>query len=56
MYEIKSRSLRSQKVVGIEKVDISNLQDLVRLVLISEECRNLKVVIDGIEFTRNINH
>ena len=51
MYEIKSRSLRSQNVVGIEKVDIWNLQDLLRVVLIL-----LKVVIDVVELTRNINH
>ena len=51
MYEIKSRSLRSQNVVGIEKVYIWNLQDLLRVVLIL-----LKVVIDVVELTRNINH
>ena len=46
IYEIKSRRLRSQKVVGTEKVDIGNLEDLPRVVFIDEECRNLKVVIE----------
>ena len=55
-YEIKSRRLRSQKVVGTEKVDIWSLEDLLRVVFINEECRNLKVVIAGGELTRNINH
>ena len=45
-YEIKSRRLRSQKVVGTEKVDIGNLEDLLRVVLIDEECGNLKVDIE----------
>ena len=55
-YEIKSRRLRSQKVVGTEKVDIWSLEDLLRVVFIDEECRNLKVVIAGGELTRNIKH
>ena len=33
--------------------DIGNLEDL--LVLINEECGDPKVVVDGGEFTRNIN-
>ena len=55
-YEIKSRRLRSQKVVGTEKVDTWSLEDLLRVVFIDEECRNLKVVIAGGELTRNIKH
>ena len=55
-YEIKSRRLRSQKVVGTEKVDIWSLEDLLRVVFIDEGCRNLKVVIAGGELTRNIKH
>ena len=55
-YEIKSRRLRSQKVVGTEKVDIWSLEDLLRVKFIDEECRNLKVVIAGGELTRNIKH
>ena len=46
IYEIKSRRLRSQKVVGTEKVDIGNLEDLLRVVFIDEECGNHKVVIE----------
>ena len=38
--------LRRQKVVGTEKVDIGNLEDLLRVVFIDEECGNLKVVIE----------
>ena len=45
IYEIKSRRLRSQKVVSTEKVDIGNLEDLLGVVFIDEECGNLKVVI-----------
>ena len=56
IYEIKSGRLHSQKVVGTEKVDIWSLEDLLRVVFINEECRNLKVVIAGGELTRNINH
>ena len=56
MYEIKPRRLRSQKVViGIEIDDIGSFEDLLRVVLINEECGNLKVVIDGGKLTRNIN-
>ena len=39
IYEIKSRRLRSQKV------DIGNLEDLLRVVFNDEECGNLKVVL-----------
>ena len=56
IYEIKSWRLRLQKVVGTEKVDIWSLEDLLRVVFINEERRNLKVVIAGGELTRNINH
>ena len=34
---------------------IVNLEDLLRLVLINEECGNPKVVVDGGELTGNIN-
>ena len=39
----------------INKDDIVNLKDLLRLVLINEECWNPKVVVDGGDLTRNIN-
>ena len=61
MCEIKSRTPRLQKVVvfegdkGIDKADIGNLEDLLRVVLINESCGNLKGVIDGGQLTRNIN-
>ena len=37
----------------IDKDDIGNLEDLPRFVFIDEECRNLKIVTDGGELTRN---
>ena len=46
IYKIKWRRLSSKKVVGTEKVDIGNLEDLLRVVFIDEECGNLKVVIE----------
>ena len=41
-------------IEGIDKDDIGNLVDLLRLVLINEECGNPKVFVDGGELTRNI--
>ena len=35
--------------------DIGNLEDLLRIVIIHEECSNLKVFVDSGELTRNIN-
>ena len=62
MYEIKSRRLRSLKVVivgeklhGFDTDDIRNLEDLPRVAFIDEECGNLKVVIGDRELTKNIN-
>ena len=40
---------------GIDIDDIGNLQDLLRIVFINEECGNLKVFVGVGEFTRNIN-
>ena len=53
----------SEKVViveeelnGVDIDDIENLENLPRFLLIMhEECGNLKLVIDGGELTRNIN-
>ena len=47
----------SDKFVMVEEVldDIGNLVDLPRLIFIYEACGNLKVVVDGGEFTRNNN-
>ena len=40
----------------IDDIDgIGNLEDLLRKVIIHEECGNLKVLVDGRELTRNIN-
>ena len=53
MYKIKSPRLRSQKVViGIDVDDIENLEDLLTVVFINEECENLKVVVESF---RSIN-
>ena len=55
MDEIKSQRLRSQKVpIGIEIDDIGNLEDLLRVVWIDEECQNLKIVNGSGELTTNI--
>ena len=35
--------------------DIGNLEDLLRIVIIHEECGNLKTFVDGGELIRNIN-
>ena len=35
--------------------DIRNLESFLRIVFILEECRNLKVSVDGRKPTRNIN-
>ena len=40
--------------VANDIVDIGNLVDLLRTVIIHEECGNLKVFVDSEEFTRNI--
>ena len=48
--------LCSQKVViGVDKDDIGNLEELLKVMFIDEKCGNLKVVIEGGELTRNIN-
>ena len=47
--------LVEEELDGIDRDDIVNLEDLLRLVLINEECANPKVVVNGEELTRNIN-
>ena len=44
-----------KKLNGIDIDDIVNLEDLLRIVLIHEECGDLKVFVDGGELTGNIN-
>ena len=44
IYEIKSWRLRSRKVVGTEKIDIGNLENLLRALFIDEGCGNLNTV------------
>ena len=44
-----------EELDGIDKVDIGNFLNLLRLVLINKECWNPKVVIDCVEIARNIN-
>ena len=39
----------------IDVDDIGEIEDLLRVVFINEECGNLKVFVDGGELTRNIN-
>ena len=47
--------LVEEELDGIDRDDIVNLEDLLRLVLINEEYGNPKVFIDGGELTGNIN-
>ena len=42
-----------EELDGIDIDDIRNLLDLPGLMFIDEECGNLKVVLDGGEYTRN---
>ena len=44
-----------EEVDGIDTDDIENLEDLLRMVFIHEECENLEVFVDGGELTGNIN-
>ena len=44
-----------EELDGLDINDIANLVDLPRLMFIDEECRNLKVVVDELDLTRNID-
>ena len=44
-----------EELDDIDIDDIENLEDLLRIVFINEECGNLKVFVDGGELTKNIN-
>ena len=44
-----------EELENIDRDGNGNLEDLLRLVLINEECWNPKVVVDGGELARNIN-
>ena len=44
-----------EELDGIDIYDIGNLEDLLRIVLIHEECGNLQVIVDGGDLTRNVN-
>ena len=43
-----------EELDGIDRNDIGNLEYLLRLVLINEECGNPRVVVDSGELPRNI--
>ena len=45
----------NEELDGINIDDIGNLEDLLRIVFIHEECGNLKIFVDGGELTTNIN-
>ena len=47
--------LVKEELDGTDIDDIGNLEDLLRIVFIHEECGNLKVFDDGGELTGNIN-
>ena len=44
-----------EQLDGIDRDGTGNLEDLLKLVLINEDCWNPKVVVDGGEVARNIN-
>ena len=44
-----------EELDNIDLDDIENLEDLLRIVFIHEECGNLKVFVDSGELTKNIN-
>ena len=44
-----------EELDGIDIDDIGNLEDLLRIVFIHEECENLKVFVDSGELIENIN-
>ena len=44
-----------EELDGLDINDTANLVDLPRLMFIDEECRNLKVVVDELDLTRNID-
>ena len=44
-----------EELDGIDIDDIGNVEDLLRIAFIHEECGNLKVFVDGWELIRNIN-
>ena len=44
-----------EELEGIDVDDIGNLEDLLKIVFIHEECGNLKVFVDGGELTGNID-
>ena len=46
---------KNRTLDGVDIDDNGNLEVLPRLVLIEEECRNLKVVVGNEKFTGNIN-
>ena len=52
---IVKEELDSIDIDDIDIDDIRNLESFLRIVFILEECRNLKVFVDGGEPTGNIN-
>ena len=44
-----------EELDGIDIDDFGNLEDLIRIVFIHEQCGNLKLFVDGGEVTRNFN-
>ena len=56
--QLKSTTFRknvTEELNGFDIEDIGNLEDLLRIMFIHEECGNLKVLVGGGEFTRHIN-
>ena len=52
----KKKNLKiKEELDGIDIDDIGNLDDLLRTVLLHEECGNLKAFVGNGDLTRNIN-
>ena len=45
--------IAKEELDSIDKDDIGNIEDLLKIVFIHEECGNLKVFVDGGELTGN---
>ena len=45
----------TEELDGIDIDDTGNLEDLLRIVFIHEECENLKIFVGGGELNRHIN-
>ena len=54
-YLNKNTNIVEERLDGIDRYEIGNLEDLPKLVFIHKKCGNLKAVVDGGELIKNIN-